>query len=495
MPFVSNFPFFCILITMFGGILTAMLNGKWAFRVNTVIITTTLVLNGALLLFMINEPQYITYMMGHYPAPWGNEIRFGPLEALMATVFSFITLCSLVSGKAEIFNDVKPRNLHYFYVMINLLLSSLFALIYTNDMFTAYVFVEINTISACAIVMAKESGKTLAATVRYLIMSLLGSGLFLLSIVLLYGITGQLLMVPAHEAIVNLFQTGQYHIPLTVVLGLICVGMAIKSALYPFHTWLSHAHGSATTASSAILSGLVLKGYIILLIKIFVRVIGLDIVAELKVANILFVFAVLAMIIGSVNAMRETHIKRMIAFSSVAQMGYIYIGIGLGNEIGIAAACFHIIVHAVTKPMLFSAAGGLSAACHHHKHFDQLKGAGYKNPIAAVAFVIGSFSMVGIPFFAGFASKYYLSMSAITNGGIKMWVALFALAVSTVLNALYYIKALMIIFSKDTDEKSDVRKNSTTYTIGMVMLIAASVALGLFYKPVADIILTGMNYL
>ena len=88
MPFIANFPFFCILITMFGGILTAMLSSKWAFRVNTFIITATFVLNGALLVFLIRDPQNFTFMMGHYPAPWGNEIRFGPLEALMATVFS-----------------------------------------------------------------------------------------------------------------------------------------------------------------------------------------------------------------------------------------------------------------------------------------------------------------------------------------------------------------------------------------------------------------------
>ncbi|MBQ5782690.1 MAG: sodium:proton antiporter, partial [Oscillospiraceae bacterium] len=373
MPFIANFPFFCILITMAGGIITAMLNGRWAYRVNTVIMTATLVLNGALLVFMINNPQHITYMMGHFPAPWGNEIRFGPLEALMGTVFSFVTLMSLVAGKTEIFEDVKPKSVHYFYIMMNLLLSSLFALIYTNDLFTAYVFVEINTISACAIVMAKESGKTLAATLRYLIMSLLGSGLFLLAIVLTYGITGNLLMVPVHQQIVQLFNAGQYRIPLTVILGLVCVGMAIKSALYPFHTWLSHAHGSATTASSAILSGLVLKGYIILLIKIIVRVIGIDIVVQLKAVNILFVFAVLAMIIGSIDAIRENHIKRMIAFSSVAQMGYIYIGIGLGNTLGLVAACFHIIVHALTKPMLFSAAGGLSSASHKRKLADGKK--------------------------------------------------------------------------------------------------------------------------
>lgn len=495
MPFVANFPFFCIILTMAGGVVTSMLNGKWAYRLNVAVTATTLVLNGALLVFMINQPQAITYMMGHYPAPWGNEIRFGPLEALMATVFAFVTLASLVSGKSDIFEDVKPKNLHYFYIMINLLLSSLFALIYTNDLFTAYVFVEINTISACAIVMAKESGSTLSATMRYLIMSLLGSGLFLLSITMIYGLTGHLLMVPVHESVVKLVQTGQYQIPLTIIIGLMAVGMAIKSALYPFHTWLSYAHGSATTASSAVLSGLVLKGYIILLIKIFVRVIGLDIIVQLKVADILFVFAVFAMIVGSINAIRETHIKRMIAFSSVAQMGYIYIGIGLGNEIGLIAACFHIIVHALTKPMLFSAAGGLSAACHHHKHFEHLTGAAYKNPIASVAFIIGSLSMIGIPFFAGFASKYYLSMSAITHGGAKMWVALFALAISTVLNAVYYIRALAVIFTKNPGEKLVVHKNSYTYTAGMVMFIVVNLLYGVFFKYVADILITGFEFL
>ena len=205
-------------------------------------------------------------------------------------------------------------------------------------------------------------------------------------------------------------------------------------------------------------------------------------------------FAVLAMIIGSIDAIKEDHIKRMIAFSSVAQMGYIYIGIGLGNPIGLVAACFHIIVHALTKPMLFSAAGGLSSACHHKKHFEHPKGAAYKNPLAAFAFLIGSLSMIGIPFFAGFAAKYYLSMAAM-GAGVKMWVTLFALAVSTVLNAIYYIKALTVIFSKDADTQYTRHKNSVSYVIGMVMFITTNILLGLFYKPVAEIIVKGIELL
>ena len=259
MPFVANFPLFCIVITLAGSVTSSVLKGKNAFRLNIAILTACLVMNLSLLVYLLANPQQITYMMGHFPAPWGNETRFGPLEALIATVFCFVMLVSLIAGKSDIFEDVKPEKLNIFYVMINLLMSSLLALVYTNDMFTAYVFVEINTLSACAVVMAKENGKTISATIRYLIMSLLGSGLFLLSLTLIYDLTGHLLMVNIQESLSVLMASGDYRLPVTIIIGLMSVGMAMKSALFPFHTWLSHAHGSATTASSAILSGLVLK--------------------------------------------------------------------------------------------------------------------------------------------------------------------------------------------------------------------------------------------
>ena len=492
MPFVANFPLFCIVITLFSGVLSSMLSDKKAFKLNVAVLLFCLALNGSLLAYLVTNPQQITYMMGHFPAPWGNETRFGPVEALIATVFCFVMLVSLIAGKKDIFDDVKRGKVNIFYTMINLLMSSLLALVYTNDMFTAYVFVEINTLAACAVVMAKENGKTISATIRYLIMSLLGSGLFLLSLTLVYDLTGHLLMENIHTSLTTLMATGNYQLPVTIIIGLMSVAMAIKSALFPFHTWLSHAHGNATTASSSILSGLVLKGYIILLIKIYYRVLGLELVSGLKVLNILFVFGVLGMIIGSIDAIGERHIKRMIAFSSVAQMGYIYVGISLGTTAGFLAAIFHIIVHAVTKPMLFSAAGGLAGASDHKYHFDQLTGSAYRNPIAGIAFVIGSLSMIGIPFFSGFGAKYYLSMAAMTNPG-KMWFTMIALAVSTVLNAMYYIRAIRNIYLKTDDIQP--RTIAKSYKIGMGLFIVANVLLGLFYQYVVNIIDLGLKFL
>ena len=288
---------------------------------------------------------------------------------------------------------------------MNLLTASLLVLTYTNDLFTAYVFIEINTIAACSIVAVKEGAETVRAALRYLVMSLVGSGLVMIAICLLYDLTGHLLMQNMHNAIQVLVATKSYMIPLTVSLALITVGLAIKSALYPFAAWLPDAHGSSTNASSAILSGLVLKGHIFTIIKIFYRVFGLDVIHALRMDTVIFGLGVAAMIMGSVHALRQNNVKRMIAWSSVAQVGYIFLGVGLNTVAGIAAACLHIIVHACVKPMLFTAAGGLSSSAGHKKGLHALMGTFYVNRWAGLGLIAGACSMMGVPAFAGFASK------------------------------------------------------------------------------------------
>ena len=491
MPLVANLPFICILLTMVSGIISSVIKSKNAYYLNIFATGTSFVLSLILLIFMIQQPTQITYMMGHYPAPWGNEIRFGPLEALLATIFSFVMVVSLITGKEDVFKDIKDSKINTFCLMMNLLLSSILALIYTNDLFTAYVFIEINTLSACALVMAKGNGRSISSAIRYLIMSLLGSGLFLLSIILIYSVTGHLLMPNINESLGLLLDSGKYALPITVIVGFTTIGLAIKSALFPFHSWLSYAYENSTTAASSILSGLVSKAYIILLIKIFYRVIGLEHVTALRITNILFVFGVVAMIMGSINAIKETRIKRVVAFSSVSQVGYIFAAIGLGTPIGLIVAFFHMIVHALTKSMLFGATGGLIKVSNDKKFVLDLKGAGYRNPLAGIAFFIGGLSMIGIPFFAGFASKYYLATAAFSNTN-KMWILLVAIAISTVLNAIYYIKIIGVIYSKKCDDLT-VHKNDKMYTVGIVLFVIANLALGIFYQPIMDIISAGLQ--
>lgn len=262
--------------------------------------------------------------------------------------------------------DIEPTKYNIYCILTDLTMLSLIALVYTNDLFTAFVFIEINTLAAAGLVMMRQHGRALVAGVRYMMMNLLGSSLFLIGIVILYTITGHLLMVNIHERIVELAASGQYHVPLTVVVSLISVGLAMKCALFPFDKWLPAAYSNSTPSGSAMLSSIVSKGYIFLLIKVYVRVIGFDVIRSLGICDVLFIFGAIGMVAGSVNAMRAKTTRMMVAYSSVAQIGYIFAALGLGNELGMLCALWHMLAHSATKSMLFISAHTLDHASGRH---------------------------------------------------------------------------------------------------------------------------------
>ena len=500
-PFVENFPFLSIFLAIVVGILCGTLRrGNVAYRLTLSAAMVAAFLNAAVLAYTFLGDFSFTYTMGRFVAPYGNAIKCGPLQGLLGTVFCVVLAMSLVGGRRDLFHDILPEKLRFYFVMVNLLMVSLLALIYTNDVFTGYVFIEICTIASCALVMAKDNGPNLIATIRYLFMSLLGSGLFLIGLALLNSITGYLLMPSLAEAVAELAETGRYHLPLTVSIGLIVGGLGIKSAMFPFHLWLPDAHGGATTASSAMLSGLVLKGYIVLLLTLIIRVFTLELMVDMGVMNVILAFGLLGMIFGSLGAMRERHIKRMLAYSSVAQIGYIFMGMGLGTMAGLTASCFHILVHACCKPLLFSCAGRLSAVSGHHKSLRNLRGSAYRDVIAGLGFTVGALSMIGIPLFGGFVSKlYFASASLPTN---KTALTLLTIALSTVLNALYYVPALLAIWVRPPMEEerellADAAPEEWTFDRSFagaaVVLTAAIIALGIFYHPVLNVIEAGLR--
>lgn len=501
MDFIQNFPFFSILLSLGSGVLTSIMGRKTARLWNTFILVVITVLSAVLFVYMIGVGEPYTFMMGHFPAPWGNEIRAGVLEAGMALFFCLVMLFSLKGGQEHIDAEVEDTKANLYYIMINLLLSSLLALIYTNDLFTAYVFVEINTISACGLIMITQSGRTIEAATRYMIMASLGSGLLLMGLCILYDITGHLLMSNIKDSIAYVYAQGTYNIPLIASIGMVVVGLAIKSALYPFHTWLPDAYGYSTVSSAAILSSLVSKGYIFLLIKIFFRVVGFEIIVDSKIVNILFVFGLLGMIMGSVNAILENDIRRMIAFSSVAQIGYIYMGLGLGTTIGIVASIFHILSHASTKSLLFIAGVGLTDASGGSKKFEDLTGSGYRNPAAGVAFVIGACSMVGIPLFSGFISKVQFAEAAVQNSLAKMLPTLICLAISTVLNAIYFMKTVIRLYTPASKRTKKTQAGEAAmvglrehplYNVTLLCMVILNMILGCCLQPIVDWITSGL---
>lgn len=378
--------------------------------------------------------------------------------------------------------------------MLNLVFGSILALIYTNDVFTAYVFIEINTIASCAIAMVKGHGRSIIASIHYLIMSSVGSGLFLLGLCMIYAVTGHLLMPQIQEQIILLAQNGNYHFTLLVITGLVFIGLSIKSALFPFHTMLPNAYDNTVSAGAGILSGLVLKSYIILILKFIFNVFSVEVIQMLKIQNVLFVFGIIGMIMGSVYAFKEVRIKKMLAYSSVAQIGYIFMGFGIGNMAGFAAACFHILAHAATKTLLFVSVGSLIDTNGGKKGIRNLIGTGRQNPFAGFAYTVGALSMVGVPLFAGFASKYFFAV-ATTGNRTLMAIVLAALAISMILNAIYFIPTVIAIWTKPEHPYENAPKTTLSFKVVCVAFVCLNFFLGICFSPVMDIIRQGLELL
>ena len=447
MEFFKNFPLFTIILAFVAVVLCAILKGK-ASRIITIIVDSISVALGIWVLILTLKEGSIEYPMGHFPAPFCNEIRFGVLESIFAIFFPLIILLSLLGGQKHIKEDISENKEHFMYVLLNLVLVALIALIYTNDVFTGYVFLEISTLASIGLIMIKEKGNTTVAAIRYMIFNLIGSGLFLLGIIFLYDLTGYLSMSYIKEALTTLVTNNKNTPAIICSTLLISVGLGIKSGMFPFYFWMPDAYGESTTTSASIVSGVISKGYIILLIKMIYRTFGWDTINSLKLTGVYLIVGTLGMIFGSLSAIRQGKINRMISFSSAAQIGYIYMGIGLGPA-GIVGAIIQILCHACTKPLLFVSSNRLISVSNGDARFKSLKGSGKKDIIAGIGYTIGSLSMVGFPFFAGFATKCLLIMGALdaTISTLQVSLALASLVISTLLNTIYFLRTIITIYS------------------------------------------------
>lgn len=495
MSFVLNFPLFLIVLSLISSVVSSLLREKAARRITLCLTLLSFAANLIVFQYVYTHDLSYYYMMGHFPHPWGNEICAGPTESLFSAFFSLILFLCLFGGRRQLKAKIDAGKMQYYYVMTDLIQAALLVLVYTNDIFTGYVFIEICTLSSCGILMIRENGKTILASVRYMIFSLIGSGLFLLGVIFLYQITGHLLMPELKESVAMLFSTGTYKTPLLTAMCLITIGLAVKSGLFPFHLWMADTYGAAIPSSSGILSGLISKGYLFFLIKIIYDVFGTDVFYASGIHNVVYAFGALGILIGSISAQRENNLFRMIAYSSAAQIGYIYMGIGLSPYLGIEAALFHILTHALTKPALFLAGGHLSDSMNNAKRFRNLQGAGYENLPAGLLFSFEAFSMIGLPLTMGFISKYLFGVAAFESTHTKMIPTLLVLAVSTVLNTLYFSRTILRFFNKRTEQDDTTPapvklsfKDQPHYLLAGTVFALLNLTLGIFAKPFIDIL-------
>lgn len=427
-----------------------------------------------LLAYRVATTGPLHYFLGGWVPPWGIEVIVDRWAALGLLAVTGVGLPVLVYALYDAEHELDAHVVGRYFGLMLVLMAAMLGVIMAADVFNLFVFVEISSLAACGIIAVKGDRTATEASLRYLILGALGSGALLLGVALLFMVTGHLNMRLAGDQIM----TAVLEYPKVVYagLGFAILGMSIKAALFPLHVWLPDAHASAPTPSSAMLSGLVVKVYIFGLWRLFDVMFGEGLMTAVSVRGLLLVLASLGIFGGSILAIGQDDLKRMLAYSTVANIGYVFLGLGLNSERALIGAALHIINHALMKAALFLAAGAIIHATG-TRHVRRLAGIGLRMPWTMGSFTIGALAMVGIPPLNGFVSKWYLALGAL-DAGQPLYVIV--ILVSSLLSGLYYAPIIISAFFEPPRHGSEARDPHLFMTGPTVLLAAGCVLLGLF---------------
>jgi multicomponent Na+:H+ antiporter subunit D len=418
------------------------------------------------------------YHLGNWAPPWGIELKIDFLRVYMVLILVGLGLWIFVYALKDLAHELKREVTGWYYALYALLIGSMSGMALTNDMFNLFVFMEICGIASCAIISIKESRECLEASFKYLILSAMGTGCYLMAIAMIYMVTGQLNFQLIREALPA--AAGLYPNNLLVATALIIVAFGTKAALFPLHVWLPDAHASAPSPSSAVLSGLVIKIYAFSLFNILFFVFPASFRQAVPINEIVLWLATLGILFGSIFAMVQEDLKKMLAYSSIAQIGYVFMGIGLNQPTALLGGFYHILNHALMKGMLFMVAGVIIQATGRRRVKD-LNGIGHVLPLVMIAFTVGGFSMIGIPGTGGLISKWYLAEGALLANRLFFVIVI---VLSSLLNAVYYLPIIINAFLNPYEGREPVKPVSRLMVGAITAGMIAVIFFGVYPKPV-----------
>ena len=364
------------------------------------------------LLIEVSANGTLSYTMGGWVPPWGIEYRIDLLSAFVLLIVTGIASAVMPFAYHSVQREIPADRHRLFYTAYLLTLTGLLGMAITGDAFNAFVFMEISSLSGYVLISLGRSRRALTAAFQYLALGTIGATFFVIGVGLLYMVTGTLNMVDLNERL-----AGQYDSKVVIAaFGFLVVGLSLKLALFPLHLWLPNAYTYAPSMVSVLLAATATKVGIYLLLRFIFTVFGVAFGFEaIPAGDVLMVLALVAAVSGSLVAIFQDNVKRMLAYSSVAQIGYIVLGISFASENGLIGATAHLFNHALMKAALFMtmgcvmfSAGGVEMA--------NLRGLGKRMPITMAAFTIAGLSMIGVPGTVGFISKWYLVMAALEAG-------------------------------------------------------------------------------
>ncbi|HAA78634.1 TPA: NADH/ubiquinone/plastoquinone (complex I) [Candidatus Latescibacteria bacterium] len=423
-------------------------------------------------LFDVMASGPMVHQMGGWAPPVGIVFVLDHLSAFVTSIVTSIGFLVMVYAKNSILDDT-PRRFTVIYSLAMLLLSGLTGMVLTGDMFNFYVWLEISSLAAYALIAAGDRRGAVGAF-RYLILGSLGGGFYLLGVGFLYFATGTLNMADLANLLPAL------HDSRVVLAGaaMIVLGLGLKMALFPLHLWLPDAYAFAPQAVSSLIAPIMTKVAAYGLIRMVLDVFGVSYMRDsIPVLAIVGWLGAIGIIVGSVWAMAQKDYRRMLAFSSVSQVGYIAVGIGLGTTLGMVGALLHVLNHATMKACLFLVGGSVRLKTK-ALEVAQFGGLGRQMKWTMVAFTIGAMSMIGVPPTAGFFSKWYLVRGGIQAGN---WIFIVVILISSLLTAIYFFRLIEQVYrdeSQNENAPEPVGEAPASMFVPTVVLAFLLVALG-----------------
>ncbi|MGL9762293.1 MAG: proton-conducting transporter transmembrane domain-containing protein [Wolbachia sp.] len=441
----------------------------------------------SILLMKTYNGEIITYYLGDWAPPYGIELRIDILNSLILTLVNFIALISVLYSFYINEKEISKNKITGFYSLFLLCLSGLLGILVTNDIFNLYVFLEISSLSSYILVSMGRDKKALVAAFEYLISGTIGATFYLFGIGLLYSMTGTLNMSDMADRIVPLYDNN------IVKLGtlFIFVGLSIKIALFPLSRWLINSYSDAPNFISIFFSGTVTKVMIYVFIRIFYTVFHQNFfLFKPPLNNVIIILAFCAIVFGSIFSMTAKDIKRLLANSSVSQIGYIVLMLGLNSKAGLFAAILHIINHSIIKTSLFMAVGCVSYKFGSTK-VEHLSGLKKSMPHTTLAFTILSLALIGVPLTSGFVSKWYMMKAIIES---HAWISLIVFAAGSFLALIYMWKMVeKMYFGNDAASHAEIApgpidKVPLPMLFCLLLMAALTVVTGVYSTPICLVV-------
>lgn len=469
---MTHLPVLIVVVPLLAAALAVLLNNRKSAWLITLLTSLFCFYASVNLLLIVQEAGVISYTVGGWNAPLGIELRIDALTSLMILILAIsASLVSLYALKS-IEKEIPEGNQVLFYTAFLLVLAGLIGISVTADAFNVFVFLEISSLSTYALISMGRDRRALHASYHYLIMGTIGATFILIGIGFMYVMTGTLNIQDLATRLPAIADTNA----IRAAFAFITIGVGIKAAMLPLHQWLPNAYAYSPSVVSTFLAATATKVAIYVLIRFQLSLFGIEFsLLEMPFDKILIILGTLGVLGGSIYAIYQSNVKRMLAYSSIAQIGYILLAIGLASEPGFIAALLHMFNHALIKGTLFMALG-LIFFRFASTELSMMSGIGKTMPLTMAAFTIGGLSLIGVPGTAGFISKWYL-VTALLDA--SLWPLALIILVASVLTLIYVGRVIEVAYFKPVPEGRTNQKVPKTMMITLWIFALSNIYFGL----------------